>query len=242
VRPVAVGAQDDHFFCGIFQSHGATGSMNLEFARQQMVEQQARAWDVLDSSVLDVLKTVPREQFVPAGFEALAFADTRIPLGFGETMLTPTIEGRVLQALKPARTERVLEVGTGSGFLAACLARLSESVVSVDIHEEFLASAAMNLEDAGIDNVELLLMDAMRELPEGLFDAVAVTGSVEAWEPRFGSLLNPGGRLFLVVGKAPVMDARRVQRGDDGELRVEHLFETRLRPLVHGVGPPQFLF
>jgi len=140
--------------------------MKTEFARQQMVEQQVRAWDVLHPDTLDALKNVPREQFVPAGFETLAFADTEIPIGHGQSMMTPTLEGRILQALELCSTDSVLEVGTGSGFLAACLARLSEKVTSVDIHEEFLQSAAVNMEDSGISNIELLTMDATKELPD----------------------------------------------------------------------------
>jgi len=216
--------------------------MKTEFARQQMVEQQVRAWDVLHPDTLDALKNVPREQFVPAGFETLAFADTEIPIGHGQSMMTPMREGKILQALELCSTDSVLEVGTGSGFLAACLARLSEKVTSVDIHEEFLQSAAVNMEDSGISNIELLTMDATKELPDDKFDAIAVTGSIQTFDPRFVMALKPGGRLFVVVGDGPAMDARVIKRTGDSDWESESLFETDLAPLVNGSLPPQFLF
>jgi protein-L-isoaspartate(D-aspartate) O-methyltransferase len=216
--------------------------MNSDFARQQMVEQQVRAWEVLDPDVLEVLKQVPRERFVPAAYATLAFADTEIPIGHGQVMMTPTIEGRILQALTPRSDDDVLEVGTGTGFLAACLASLSGSVTSVDIFADFLDSAAANLEVAGIGNVELFEMDATRTLPDDRFDAIAVTGSVEDFDPRFVMALKPGGRLFIVVGRYPVMEARLVTRTGDNEWQSESLFETALTPLVNGALPPQFSF
>ena len=216
--------------------------MNTDFARQQMVDQQVRAWDVLDAGILNVLRMVPREQFVPTGFEALAFADTEIPIGHGQSMMTPTMEGRVLQALKVGPSASVLEIGTGSGFLTACLARLAEKVTSIDIHEDFLKAAVANLEDSGIFNVELLTMDATQELPDEKFDAIAVTGSLQDFDPRFVTALNPDGKLFVVVGDAPAMDVRVVRRTGDNDWQTESLFETELAPLVNGSKPPQFLF
>lgn len=216
--------------------------MNIDFARQQMVEQQARAWDVLDEDVLDVLKSVPREDYVPADRKTLAFADTEIPIGHGQAMMTPTIEGRVLQALAVTGSDRVLEIGTGSGFLAACLAQLAASVTSIDIFDDFIEAAERRFEDATIDNIELANMDATRELPDGHFDAIAVTGSVERFEPRFVEALNPGGRLFVVVGEAPVMEAKLVRRTGDKDWESETLFETRLTALINGALPPQFRF
>ena len=216
--------------------------MDTDFARQQMVDQQVRAWDVLHPDVLRVLRNIPREQFVPTGYEALAFADTEIPIGHSQFMMTPTLEGRLLQALKPTSTDNVLEIGTGSGFLAACLARLSDSVTSVDIHDDFLEAAKVNLEDSGISNVKLLSMDAMQKLPDEKFDVVAITGSIEDFDPRFVEALNPSGRLFVVVGAGPAMDARLVTRTGDNDWQSESLFETVLAPLVNGSKPPQFLF
>ncbi len=216
--------------------------MNIDFARQQMIDQQVRAWTVLDSAVLHVLSAVPREEFVPQPYESLAFADTEIPLGHGEFMMTPTVEGRVLQALDLESNEHVLEIGTGSGFLTACLARLSGTVTSVDIHDDFVRNAAHKLTNAGVDNVDLHTMDATRELPNDDFDAIAVTGSIETFDPRFVDALRPGGRLFVVVGSPPVMEARLVRRTGDADWKSETLFETNLGPLVHGTLPPQFVF
>jgi protein-L-isoaspartate(D-aspartate) O-methyltransferase len=216
--------------------------MDTDFARQQMVEQQVRAWDVLDPDVLQVLMEIPREQFVPTGYESLAFADTEVPIGHGQSMMTPTLEGRVLQALKPAAGESVLEVGTGTGFVTACLAKLAGPVTSIDIYEDFLDTARANIEDSGLGDVELLQMDAMESLPEGAFDVIAVTGSIETFDPRFVEALAPGGRLFVVVGAGPAMDARLVTRTSDNEWDSESLFETTLTPLVNGVESPQFSF
>ena len=216
--------------------------MNTNFARQQMVKQQARAWDVLDKNVLAVLTDVPRERFVPAGFEPLAFADTEIPIGHDQYMMTPTIEGRVLQALQLTGDEKVLEIGTGSGFLTACLAQLSANVKSIDIHDDFLNAAQKNLADNGTENVELLAMDGMRSLPDGLFDAIAITGSVQSLDPRFVDALSPGGKLFVIVGDTPAMRATLVQRTRDDDLRRDTLFETVLAPLLNGTLPPPFTF
>ena len=216
--------------------------MNTDFARQQMVKQQVRAWDVLDTDILDLLIDLPREQFVPSGFESLAFADTEIPLGHGQYMMTPTLEGRVLQSLKMSKADSVLEIGTGSGFLTACIARLANSVTSIDIHEDFLETASANLEDSGISNFELMAMDATQQLPDGEFDAIVVTGSIEVFDPRYKIALKPGGRLFVVVGRGPAMDARLLHRRSDDRWLTRSLFETELAPLVNGALPPQFSF
>ena len=216
--------------------------MNTDFARQQMIEQQVRAWDVLDETVLDNLKSVRRELFVADEFLALAFADTEIPIGHGEKMMTPTIEGRVLQSLGLAGGENVLEIGTGSGFLTACLAKMSAHVTSIDIYDDFLETAEERLIKSGIDNVKLLQMDGMAELPEGSFDAIAVTGSIQTFDERLRAALNPGGRLFVVVGDAPAMSAIRVTRIDEDDWQSDTLFETDLTPLVNGALPTQFSF
>ena len=216
--------------------------MNIDFSRQQMVDQQVRAWEVYDPSVLQVLVDVPREQFVPAAFESMAFADIEIPIGHGEYMMTPTIEGRVLQALELQGTEHVLEVGTGTGFLTACLARLTNKVTSIDIHDDFIKMAGRNLENTGVDNAELLVMDAIEQLPEGRYDAIAMTGSIQTFDPRFVQALSPSGRLFVVVGDPPVMDARVVERTGKTDWQSESLFETNLQPLVHASLPAPFAF
>ena len=216
--------------------------MNKDFARQQMIEQQVRAWDVFDVNVLDALKEVPRELFVPEGFAALAFADSEIPIGHGQMMMTPTIEGRALQALALAGGENVLEIGTGSGFLTAVLAKLSAHVTSIDIYDDFLDAARRRLEDCEIDNVDLIKMDGMKELPGGTFDAIVVTGSIQTFDSRFAEALNPGGRLFVVVGDAPAMSATRVTRFDAETWQSDTLFETDLAPLINGASPRQFSF
>lgn len=216
--------------------------MNTDYARLQMVNQQVRGWNVYDEHVLEMLRTLPREGFVPPGYEALAFADMEIPLGHGESMMTPTIEGRLLQALGLDGSERVLEVGTGSGFMTACLARLAAHVTSIDIHADFIEHAAENLERAGVDNVALHCMDATRELPPVRFDAIAVTGSIQDFDPRFVAALGENGRLFVVVGDAPAMEAKLIRRSGDQDVETVSLFETNLKPLVHGARPTEFSF
>ena len=216
--------------------------MNTDFARLQMVNQQVRGWNVYDEKVLDMLRALPRERFVPEGFEQFAFADTEVPIGHGQHMMSPTIEGRVLQALGLTGDEQVLEVGTGSGFMTACLANLAAHVTSIDIFDDFLESAAWKLESCGISNVELHEMDAMRELPDIHFDAIAITGSIQRFDPRFLEILKPKGRLFVVEGDAPAMEAKLVERLDGDDWHALSLFETTLAPLVHGALPRRFAF
>jgi protein-L-isoaspartate(D-aspartate) O-methyltransferase len=216
--------------------------MNTDYARLQMVNQQVRGWNVYDEDVLAMLLDLPREHFVPAGFESVAFADVAIPLGHGENMMTPTIEGRLLQALGLRGTEKVLEIGTGSGFMTACLARLANHVTSIDIYADFLASAGDKLAQQGIDNVELVELDATLELPEGPFDAIAVTGSIQTFDPRFVEALDAQGRLFVVTGDAPAMEAKLIERTNEHDWTTVTLFETDLKPLEHGALPPQFSF
>ena len=216
--------------------------MNIDYARQQMVSQQVRGWNVYDEDVLRVLQEVPREAFVPADYSAMAFADMEIPIGHGQHMMTPTIEGRVLQALGLKGNERVLEIGTGSGFLTACLAQLATHVTSIDIYEDFLESAEARLADAKISNVALQQMNAMESLPEGEYDAIAVTGSVQSFDPRFVDALAPYGKLFVVVGDEPAMEAKLVERTEQNDWQTVSLFETSLAPLVNGSLPPQFSF
>jgi protein-L-isoaspartate(D-aspartate) O-methyltransferase len=216
--------------------------MNTDYARMQMVYQQIRGWNVYDEDVLDMLRTLPREDFVPAEYASLAFADIAVPLSHGEFMMTPMLEGRLLQALGLRGAETVLEIGTGSGFMTACLAKLGAHVTSIDIHADFIDAAGRKLDDAGIDNVELLKMDATQELPDGKFDAIAVTGSIQTFDPRYVEALNAHGRLFVVVGDAPSMEAKLIERTDTNDWQTISLFETDLKPLVHGALPPQFSF
>ncbi len=215
--------------------------MNSISPRQQMVKQQVRVWDVFDQAVLNVLGNVAREQFVPAGCEDVAYADTEIPLPHGQVMLRPIIEGRLLQALALGASDEVLEIGTGTGYLTACLASMSASVSSIDIHEEFVAAANRNLETAGIKNASVQCMDAMAELPDGKFDAIAVTGSVPRIDDRFVAALKPGGRLFLVVGESPAMSVLLITH-DSGELQQSALFETDIPALENIAEEPVFTF
>jgi len=156
--------------------------------------------------------------------------------------MTPTIEGRVLQALGLQGGETVLEIGTGSAFMTACLAKLSAQVTSFDIYDDFIESARRKFEAEGIENVKLMQMDATQELPAGEFDAIAVTGSIQAFDPRYVEALAPNGRLFMVVGEAPVMEAKLIERTNEHDWHTISLFETDLPPLVHGALPPQFSF
>jgi len=215
--------------------------MKTDLARRQMVKQQVRVWNVSNQEVLNVLDSVAREQFVPAGCEDVAYADTEIPLAHGQVMLRPIIEGRVLQALAPGTGDTVLEIGTGTGYLTACLARMSASVTSIDIHEDFIATASRNLETAEIENASVQCMDAMAELPEGDFDAIAVTGSVRRIDERFVNALKPGGRLFLVVGESPIMSALLISRNGD-DLQQSVLFETDIPALENIAEESVFFF
>jgi protein-L-isoaspartate(D-aspartate) O-methyltransferase len=165
-----------------------------------------------------------------------------IPLGHGQAMMTPTIEGRVLQALELHGDENVLEIGTGSGFLTACLASLAHSVTSIDLYGDFVERAGATLADCGIENVTLVTMDATKELPQGTFDVVVVTGSIAALDQRYVDALQPGGRLFVVIGEPPVMEARLIRLTGEHDWVSETLFETTLEPLVNGGLPPQFSF
>ena len=218
-------------------------NMNFDQARFNMVEQQVRPWEVLDPRVLDVLETVHREDFVPISYRKLAFADLQIPLANGQTMMRPKVEGRMLQSLELRDDETVLEIGTGSGFITACLARLASRVVSVDIFEDLVSEAQTRLSDHHFDNVELAVGDALGDWqPELAHDVVVVTGSVLQVPEKFLGWVHPGGRLFAVTGNSPAMEAVLMTRVGVSEWRVESLFETDLPRLVNAEPPPQFEF
>jgi protein-L-isoaspartate(D-aspartate) O-methyltransferase len=205
----------------------------LETARFNMIHQQIRPWNVLDNRVLEVIEGLPREAFTPAVYAGLAYADLEIPLDHGERMLAPKIVGKALQALDIRPGDRVLEIGTGSGYLTACLARLAAKVVSIEQHADFTRTARERLEGLGIRNVELHTGDGLQgELPGVPFDAIVVTGSLPKVEPRLLNALQVGGRLFIVSGAAPVMDAKLITRVCDDQWRTEVLFETELAPLT----------
>ena len=216
--------------------------MDADYAREQMVEQQVRAWDVLDGRVLNILREIPREAFVPAEYQDLAFADTGIPLGHGVSMMTPMQVGRLLQALSITREDQVLEVGTGSGFLCACLAGLAAKVHSIDIHEDFTARAAQRLEELGIRNVRLETRDGNSLEEQSAYDVIAVTGSVPKYTSNFEKALKIGGRLFVVVGKGPVMEAMLITRIGAEKWVREVLFETSLPPLANSPKAEGFRF
>jgi len=221
--------------------------MNLEQARANMVEQQIRTWDVLDQDVLDLLYAVPREEFVPAQYRNLAFSDMEIPLGSdageGEKMWSPKMEARVLQELALKRTERVLEVGTGGGYLTALLAHRAAQVVSVEIQPKLAAMGRANIERHGVDNVVLEVADGARGHPSRApYDAIVLTGSVPVLPRAFLESLAAGGRIFAVVGEPPVMSARLVSCAAPGSYRTVELFETVLAPLANCGRLPRFRF
>jgi len=217
--------------------------MNIEQARLNMVENQVRPWEVLDGRVLDVIARVHREDFVAQEHRQLAFADLCLPLGHGEVMMKPVVEGRVLQALELLKTDHVLEIGTGSGFLTACLATLSAQVTSVDIHADFTAAAERRLQSAGIANTRLITAEAVNQWqPEGLFGALVVTGAVAEIPSRWLNWLKPGGRALIVHGQSPAQHATLLTHVAAGRYREEILFETDLPYLTHAEPPKRFVF
>ena len=209
----------------------------LEQARRNMVENQVRPWEVLDPRVLATLAAVPRDAFVSQGQRALAYADLALPLAHGETMMKPVVEGRLLQALELRAGDEVLEIGTGSGYLTACLAQLAARVESVERHADFVESARMRLRAAGIGNTECVHADVLVDYaPTRTFDAIAVTGAVALVPQRFRDWLKPGGRMFMVCGESPAMRAVLLRRQADDGFAEERLFETDLGYLV-GAAP-----
>jgi protein-L-isoaspartate(D-aspartate) O-methyltransferase len=217
-------------------------NMDTLAARQQMVDQQIRTWEVLDPRVLDAVSAVPREAFVPSAYRELAFADAPLPIGCGQSLLAPKIQGRILQALEINPTDAALEVGTGSGYLSACLGLLAGSTRSIEIHPELSAEAASNLSAVRQARVQLETRDAFSAAPLGDYDVIAVTGSLPIYDARFERALRLGGRLFVVVGPAPVMDAILVRRVGEAEWIRESLFETVIDPLVNATATRRFVF
>lgn len=216
--------------------------MNLEVAREQMIGQQLRAWGVLDERVLGVIREIPRESFVPAGWAGVAYADAAIPVGDGKSLPAPKIHGRMLQALDPQPGESVLEIGTGTGYLTACLARLAGHVTSIEIHEDLSEMARANLERVGIRNARLIVDDAFAMEFSRRYDVIAVNGSLPLPDKRFERLLAVGGRMFVLTGSPPVMQASLVTRIGDDEWSRRHLFETSLPPLENAPRPEGFVF
>lgn len=218
---------------------------SVEQARFNMVQQQIRPWEVFDPRVLDVMETLPREAFVPDAYKALAYADIEIPLDHDEQMMFPRVEARLMQALDLLPGDQALEVGTGSAYLTACMAKLCQRVVSIDMHEDVAQSAAKKLQQQGIGNVILKSGDALEGiLAEGPFDVIAVTGSVATSEQAeiFRQQLRIGGRLFIIIGTPPAMEAMLITRTGENAYSEEGLFETDVKALTNAEAPRTFEF
>lgn len=217
--------------------------MNIEQARFNMVEQQIRPWEVLDQQVLDLLYVVRREDFVPQAYQALAFSDLEIPIGEGETMLQPKVEARILQEVAPGVTDKALEVGTGSGYMAALLAHRARHVHTVEISPTLKRFGEANLRKAGIVNVTVEQGDAARGWSKHApYDVIVLTGSTPVLPDAFLAQLAPGGRLFAVVGEPPAMSARLVTAVGGGSFNSLDLFETVLAPLKNALEREKFVF
>lgn len=217
--------------------------MNIEQARFNMLQQQIRPWDVVDDRVIGVMQEIPREHFVPNNYQQLAFSDTEIPLGHDQYMMEPKIEARMLQALAIKSSDRILEIGTGSGFVTACLASLGAKVVSVDIHSDFVESAREKLAALSISNVDLHTADAVQDaIPGSPFDVIAITASLPEPTDRFAHMLEPGGRLFSIVGDGEMMDVQLVTRVNGGNWKTESLFETHVAAMINATRTPEFSF
>ncbi len=219
-------------------------SLNIEQARFNMIEQQVRTWDVLDLRVLDVLRAVPREDYVPSRYRRMAFADLRLPLAMGQVMMKPIEEGRMLQALDVEPEHTVLEIGTGTGFTAACLAALGAKVLSIDLYPELADPAAARLERLGVDAVEVRCADALAGdfEPGRRFDRVVVTASAGRIPERMLEWVSPGGRLFFVRGDSPAMEAVCLHRDGQDGWTTDSLFETDLPRLAGAEDAPAFEF
>jgi protein-L-isoaspartate(D-aspartate) O-methyltransferase len=217
--------------------------LNIEQARFNMVEQQIRTWEVLDPDVLELLFAVKREEFVPPQHRSIAFADLEVPLGHGEAMMQPKVEARILQELDLQPHETVYEVGTGSGYLTALMARQARHVTSAELYPDLQARAADNLRAAGISNATLLSGDSARSpLAESAFDVIVLTGSTPILPQAFLDRLSPGGRLFAIVGDLPVMKAVVVRQPVPGSFQHTEIFETVVKPLVNAAEPSRFKF
>ena len=220
--------------------------MDIEKARFNMVEQQIRPWEVLDSTVLDLLFVVKREDFVPDAYRAIAFTDMEIPIGHQQFMLPPRVEARMLQELAPMPAEHVLEIGTGSGYFTALLAKRAAQVTSIEYHEQLSRTAAARLQAAGVRNAQLKVGDAAHSpapfIGDQKFDAIVLTGSTPVVPPAYLDAIKPAGRLLAIVGDAPAMTATLYRRGADGAFAATELFETVVAPLIHAEHPSRFEF
>jgi protein-L-isoaspartate(D-aspartate) O-methyltransferase len=206
-----------------------------------MIEQQIRTWEVLDPVVLDLLKKVPREAFVPSKYEGLAFADLEIPLGEGQLMLSPKVEGRILQALAIQKTDKVLEIGTGAGYLTALMATQAKHVDSVELNSKLSQAADKRIAAQKIKNVSLHVADGLNA-SDKVYDVIVLTGSLPVYPEQIECQLAMGGRMFVVVGAEPAMEAILVTRVTKDAVRRDNLFETCLPPLVNAPQPSRFSF
>jgi len=217
--------------------------MNIEQARENMLKQQIRTWDVLDPKVLEVLAAVPREHFVPGNYRSLAFADMRIPLGHEQVMMSPKEEARMVQSLKIHADDKILEVGTGSGYVTALLAKLGGSVESIDIMESFVSHAAKKLQELDCRNVKLASGNAVRGwASEAPYDVIAITGALPVLPEEFRQQLQIGGRIFVILGQAPAMTATVFTRISAERWKSETLFESQLPFLLEGAKVSSFTF
>jgi protein-L-isoaspartate(D-aspartate) O-methyltransferase len=217
--------------------------MTLEETRLNMVAQQIRPWNVLDDNVLDLLYKIRREEFVPPANRAMAFVDMEIPLGYGQVMLEPKMEARMLQELHVKKTDKILEVGSGSGYLTALLAEQGARVYSIEIIPELKAMAENNLKAHGITNVTIEQGDAARGWSKHEpYDVIVLTASTPVLPEAFKKNLNPGGRLFAIVGEDPVMEALLITCVASGEFTTITLFETSTASLINALQPTRFSF
>ncbi|MDA0570958.1 protein-L-isoaspartate O-methyltransferase family protein [Burkholderia gladioli] len=217
--------------------------MNIDNARFNMIEQQIRPWEVLDPEVLSLLSVVKRELYVPSVYRDLAFADLELPLPGGQKMLAPRVEARMLQELAVKKHESILEIGAGSGYMAALLAHRGQHVVTVDIDPALVQFAADKLRDNGVSNAEVVLADAARGLPEKApYDVICVSGGLPVVPQELLEQLKVGGRLAAFVGSRPVMKAQIITRIDDKQFRVADVFETYVDHLVNAMEPSRFKF
>lgn len=211
-------------------------------AREQMIVQQVRAWDVLDVRVLEIMRKVPRGRFTPDQQRFLAYADAEIPLPHDQHMLRPSVAGRLLQALQLTGSEHVLEIGAGSGFITACLRTAAARVRSIEIFPGLAEMARRNLDSLGLRDVDVVTADALQLDTGARYGAIAVTGSLPVHDEHFARQLDIGGRLFVVVGEPPVMEARLIRRTGATSWSTESLFETVIDPLVNARRLPEFKF
>jgi len=217
--------------------------MDFNQARANMIEQQIRTWEVLDQRTLDLFDFLHREEFVPPEFRRLALADTQIPLPHGQVTMPPKMEARIIQGLETGANDRVLEVGTGCAFMTALLCCSAGRVTSVELFSDFTSGARTKLDRYGLQNVDLVTADGAHGwLPDAPYDAIVVTGSVPALRGDFERQLKPGGRLFVIVGESPVMEAMLIRRIGEDQWASEALFETDIPPLLNIPSTPKFSF